>query len=195
MLEVSYAGSHGANLYNFYNGNQAVPDPTFSPLLQTLPIPAAAPRRPAKMCDDSVFPPSCNEVFDTAIDLLRTDGFSNYNSLQVRLEASHGLQFEASYTFSRFGRRIERCPQFLNNGDFRDRQYPYLNTAIPISTFGIAWWSVMFINSLFGSGKASEQCHRPEKPSHRELAVRRHHYCFHRQLVHDYRRGHQCLLQ
>ena len=29
VLEISYAGSHGPKLYNFYNGNQAVPDATF----------------------------------------------------------------------------------------------------------------------------------------------------------------------
>ena len=27
VLEVSYAGSHGGDLYNYYNGNQAVPEP------------------------------------------------------------------------------------------------------------------------------------------------------------------------
>ena len=29
VVEISYAGSHGSDLYNFYNGNQAVPEETF----------------------------------------------------------------------------------------------------------------------------------------------------------------------
>ena len=60
------------------------------------------PRRPAKICDNTVFPPNCNGVFDTAVNQLRSDGYSNYSSLQVRWEKnfSHGLQFQASYTYA-----------------------------------------------------------------------------------------------
>jgi Carboxypeptidase regulatory-like domain/TonB dependent receptor len=130
VLEVSYAGSHGANLYDFYNGNQAVPDATFCTTFPNTPENCpTAPRRPAKMCDDSVFPPNCNEVFDTGIDLLRTDGFSNYNSLQVRLEKSfsNGLQFEASYTYAHaLDDASSAALGSLSNGDFRDQRYPYL---------------------------------------------------------------------
>jgi hypothetical protein len=130
VLEVSYAGSHGSNLYNFYNGNQAIPDATFCNAAPNSPGNCpTAPRRPVKSCDNSVFPPNCNEVFDTGIDLLRTDGFSNYNSLQVRLEKqfSHGLQFQASYTYAHaLDDASSAALGSLNNGDFRDQRYPYL---------------------------------------------------------------------
>jgi hypothetical protein len=130
VVEVSYAGSHGSDLYNFYNGNQAVPDPTFCTTPPNTPgnCPTDA-RRPAQQCDDSVFPPACNDVFDTAIDELRSDGFSNYNSLQVRWEKnfSHGLQFEASYTYAHaLDDASSAALGSLANGDFRDQRYPFL---------------------------------------------------------------------
>ena len=109
ILDISFAGSRGLKLFTFYNGNQAVPatNPQFAAFCND---PAAgitpancptAPRRPAKICD-SANPPNCNPVFDTSIALFRADGFSNYHSLQARLEKqfSHGLQFEAAYTLS-----------------------------------------------------------------------------------------------
>jgi hypothetical protein len=130
MFEISYAGSRGTHLYNYYNGNQAVPEPVFCTTppntAQNCPT---APRRPAHICDYSVFPPNCNEVLDTAIDELRSDGFSNYDSLQLRWEKkfSHGLQFEASYTY---GHALDDASSAnlgsLNNGDFRDQRYPWL---------------------------------------------------------------------
>lgn len=130
VLEISYAGSHGGDLYNYYNGNQAVPDPVFC---TTPPNTAGncptAPRRPAKSCDYSVFPPNCNPVFDTAINQLRSDGYSNYNSLQVRWEKnfSHGLQFQASYTYAHaLDDASSANLGSLNNGDFRNQQEPYL---------------------------------------------------------------------
>ena len=130
VLEVSYAGSHGSDLYNFYNGNQAVPDATFCTTPPNTPgnCPTDA-RRPAQVCDDIVFPPACNDVFDTGIDQLRSDGFSNYNSLQVRWEKnfSHGLQFEASYTYAHaLDDASSAALGSLNNGDFRDQRYPFL---------------------------------------------------------------------
>ncbi len=128
VLEISYAGSHGSDLYNFYNGNQAQPDAIYcASLSDTYDTCPTAPRRPAQMCDNSV-PPNCNEVFDTGIDLLRTDGFSNYNSLQVRIEKnfSHGLQFEASYTYAHaLDDASSAALGSLNNGDFRDELYPF----------------------------------------------------------------------
>ncbi|HUJ94125.1 MAG TPA: TonB-dependent receptor [Terriglobales bacterium] len=130
VLEISYAGSHGDHLYNYYNGNQAVPEVGFcttSPnTIGNCPTDA---RRPAKVCDNSVFPPSCNDVFDTAINQLRSDGFSNYNSLQVRWEKhfSHGLQFEASYTWAHaLDDASSANLGSLNNGDFRDQRFPAL---------------------------------------------------------------------
>jgi hypothetical protein len=130
VLEVSYAGSHGSDLYNYYNGNQAVPDSVFCTTPPNTPGNCpTAPRRPAKVCDYSVFPPNCNEVFDTAINQLRSDGYSNYSSLQVRWEKnfSHGLQFQASYTYAHAEDDASSANLgSLNNGDFRDQRYPYL---------------------------------------------------------------------
>jgi hypothetical protein len=157
VLEISYAGSHGSNLYNFYNGNQAVPDATFCNTppntFQNCPT---APRRPARVCDDSVFPPNCNGVFDTGIDLLRTDGFSNYNSLQVRLEKnfSHGLQFEASYTYAHaLDDASSAALGSLNNGDFRDQRFPFLEYGN--SDFDVRHrFVISYIYQLpFGNGK------------------------------------------
>jgi hypothetical protein len=130
VLDISYGGSHGNNLYNYYNGNQAVPDSVFC---TTPPNTAGncptAPRRPAKICDNSVFPPNCNGVFDTAINQLRSDGYSNYNSLQVSWQKnfSHGFQFQASYTYAHAMDDASSANLgSLNNGDFRDQRYPYL---------------------------------------------------------------------
>jgi hypothetical protein len=108
VFEVSYAGSHGQRLYGFYNGNQAVPS--------TDPNAPLAPRRP--------FP-----AVDGTIDTLRSNTFSNYNALQVHLEkrVSHGLQFEVSYTYSHSSDDASSASLgSLNNGDFRDQRYPYL---------------------------------------------------------------------
>ncbi len=157
VLELSYAGSHGSRLYNFYNGNQAVPEPVFCTTPPNTPqnCPTDA-RRPAQMCDDSVFPPACNDVFDTGIDLLRTDGFSNYNSLQVRLEKkfSQGLEFEASYTYAHaLDDASSAALGSLNNGDFRDQRYPYLEYGN--SDFDVRHrFVISYIYQLpFGSGK------------------------------------------
>jgi hypothetical protein len=157
VLEFSYAGSHGSKLYNFYNGNQAVPDATFCTTPPNTPGNCpTAPRRPAKMCDDSVFPPNCNGVFDTGIDQLRTDGFSNYNSLQVRLEKtfSHGLQFEASYTYAHaLDDASSAALGSLNNGDFRDQRFPSLEYGN--SDFDVRHrFVISYIYQLpFGNGK------------------------------------------
>jgi TonB-dependent receptor-like protein len=115
ILDISYAGSRGLKLFTFYNGNQALPatDPQFQTLCTTPPNTIAncptAPRRP--------FP-----AVDTGINLFRSDGFSNYHSLQARLEKqfSHGLQFEASYTFSHaLDNASSASLGSANQGDFR----------------------------------------------------------------------------
>lgn len=130
MLEISYAGSHGKDLYNYYNGNQAAVDPAFCTTPPNTPGNCpTAPRRPAKICDNSVFPPNCNPVFDTSINQLRSDGYSNYNSLQVSIEKrfTHGLQFQASYTYSHaLDDASSANLGSLNNGDFRNQAQPYL---------------------------------------------------------------------
>jgi hypothetical protein len=157
VLEISAAGSHGGDLYNYYNGNQAVPEPVFC----TTPPNSfgncpTAPRRPAKVCDYSVFPPNCNPVFDTAINELRSDGYSNYSSLQVRWEKnfSHGLQFQVAYTYAHaLDDASSANLGSLNNGDFRDQRYPYLEYGN--SDFDVRHrFVVSYIYQLpFGNGK------------------------------------------
>jgi carboxypeptidase family protein/TonB-dependent receptor-like protein len=137
VLEVSYAGSRGLKLFAFYNGNQAVP------VLGTDSIPTA-PRRPAQNnnwpgaagpCDSNpangyADASNCNPALDVEIDTFRSNAFSNYNSLQVRLEKrySHGLQFEAAYTFAHaLDDASSASLGSVNNGDFQDQRYPSQN--------------------------------------------------------------------
>lgn len=157
VLEISYAGSHGGHLYNYYNGNQAQPEPVFCTTPPNTPGNCpTAPRRPAKVCDYSVFPPNCSEVFDTAINLLRSDGYSNYSSLQVSWEKhfTHGLQFQASYTYAHaLDDASSANLGSLNNGDFRDQLQPYLEYGN--SDFDVRHRLVLsYIYQLpFGNGK------------------------------------------
>lgn len=106
VLEISYAGSHGARLYGFYNGNQATPsDDPNAPL---------APRRP--------FP-----LVDGTIDSFRSDTISNYSALQTSLEKrlTHGLMFQLAYTWSHaLDEASSASLGSLNNGDFRDQRRP-----------------------------------------------------------------------
>jgi len=117
MLEVSYAGSHGADLYGMYNGNQAQPNVTFCTTNGNTPENCpTAPRRP--------FP-----AVDGSIATLRANDISNYDSLQVHLQkrASHGLEFGASYTWSHaLDDASSASLGSLNNGDFRNELYPGL---------------------------------------------------------------------
>jgi hypothetical protein len=127
-LEVSYAGSHGLKLYGFYNGNQAVPTPD-----STAPT---APRRPAKKAFpgapgpcDAANPDNCDPIFDVSIATFRSDDISNYNSLQVRLQkhTSHGLEFQASYTYSHaLDDASSASLGSQNQGDFRLQNDPRL---------------------------------------------------------------------
>ena len=127
ILDISYGGSRGLKLFTFYNGNQAVPatDPQFVDACTTAPntllsCPTAF-RRP--------FP-----AVDSSIATFRSDGFSKYNSLQVRLERqfSHGLQFEASYTYAHsLDDASSASLGSANQGDFRlqtDPQAEYGNS-------------------------------------------------------------------
>jgi hypothetical protein len=129
ILDISYAGSRGLKLFTFYNGNQALPAtyPQFASFCNNAvtgvtPINCpTAPRRPAQICD-TANPPNCDPIFDTSIALFRSDGFSNYNSLQVRLEKqfSHGLQFQASYTYAHaLDDASSASLGSANQGDFR----------------------------------------------------------------------------
>jgi hypothetical protein len=137
VLEVSYGGSRGLKLFAFYNGNQTVP------VLGTDSLPTA-PRRPAQNndwpgangpCDlnpanNYADAGNCNPALDTYIDTLRSNTQSNYNSLQVRLEKrySHGLQYEAAYTFSHaLDNASSASLGSVNNGDFQDQRFPNSN--------------------------------------------------------------------
>ncbi len=131
VLEVSYGGSRGMKLFAFYNGNQAVP------VLGTDSLPTA-PRRPANdeapggsgPCTLADGGANCNSALDVAIDTFRSNTQSNYNSLQVRLEKrySHGLQYEAAYTFSHaLDNASSASLGSVNNGDFQDQRFPNQN--------------------------------------------------------------------
>jgi Carboxypeptidase regulatory-like domain/TonB dependent receptor-like, beta-barrel len=128
VLQITYAGSRGLKLYGFYNGNQAVPtaDPNAPtaprrPANNNLPNPAGGP------CD--LITQNCNPALDTGIDVLRSNTQSNYNSLQARLEKrfSHGLQFEAAYTYAHaLDNASSASLGSANNGDFRLQTNPNL---------------------------------------------------------------------
>src|SRR5580658_2458144 len=108
VAQVSYVGSHGADLFGLFNGNQAVPTAD-----STIPT---APRRP----DPNI---------DASIDTLRSNLFSNYNGLQLRLEKrfSNGLQFEFAYTYSHaLDDASDASLGSQNQGDFRLQTAPYL---------------------------------------------------------------------
>ena len=121
VLEISYAGSRGTKLFAFYNGNQAVPTPD-----QTAPL---APRRPVHTCNTTLLPACDPAVFDTTISTFRSNAFSNYNSLQARLEKrlTRGLQFQGSYTY---GHALDNASSAslgsFASGDFRDQRFPKL---------------------------------------------------------------------
>ena len=131
ILELSYAGSHGLKLFAFYNGNQAVP------VLGTDSLPTA-PRRPANdeapggtgPCTLADGGANCNAALDVGIDTFRSNAVSSYNSLQVRLEKrySHGLQYEAAYTFAHaLDTASSASLGSVNNGDFQDQRFPQAN--------------------------------------------------------------------
>ncbi len=145
MLDVSYAGSHGLKLFGFYNGNQAVPtgDPQFASLCSangfTLLSCPNAPRRPlhkaapgaAGSCDlnNANDPNNCDPVYNVFIAAFRSNDISNYNSMQVRFEKrpTHGLQFEASYTYAHALDDASSASLGSNNqGDFRLQTDPRL---------------------------------------------------------------------
>lgn len=121
LIEVSYAGSRGTKLFAFYNGNQAVPTPD-----QTADL---LPRRPVHTCNTTLLPNCDPSVFDTTINTFRSNAFSNYNSLQARLQKrlSRGLQFEASYTYSHaLDNASSANLGSFATGDFRDQRFPQL---------------------------------------------------------------------
>jgi hypothetical protein len=128
VLEVSYAGSRGLKLFAFYNGNQTLPT--------TDPTAATAPRRPANNAAPGApgpctlaTPDNCNPALDTGIGTFRSNTQSNYSSLQARFEKryTHGLQFEAAYTYAHaLDNASSASLGSVNNGDFRDQRFPNL---------------------------------------------------------------------
>jgi hypothetical protein len=101
VFELTYAGSRGLKQYIYLNGNQAAPNPD-----PDLPF---ADRRPLPQIDGS-------------IGWFRSAGWSNYDSLQTRVEKrfSHGLTFLASYTWAHaldIASNADLGAQ--NGGDFR----------------------------------------------------------------------------
>jgi hypothetical protein len=101
-VEFAYVGSKGTHLYTFGNLNQASPTADSSA--------PSAPRRP--------FP-----VLDTSIGWLRSNGFSNYNSGQLKIEQhlSHGLAAIVNYTYSHgLGNSSNANLGAQNNDSFRD---------------------------------------------------------------------------
>jgi len=101
VVKFSYAGSHGEDLYGFYNGNQIGIDSGVRP-----------------------FPAVSGTIFT-----LRSNTISNFNSLQAHVEkrASHGLTFDASYTYAHsLDDASSASLGSLNNGDFRNQADPGL---------------------------------------------------------------------
>jgi hypothetical protein len=106
VFELTYAGSRGLKQYIYLNGNEVAPNPD-----PNLPF---ADRRPLPQLDGF-------------IGWFRSAGFSNYNSLQTRVEKrfSHGLTFLASYTWAHaldIASNADLGAQ--NGGDFRDFRNP-----------------------------------------------------------------------
>jgi len=103
VLEISYGGSRGLKAVRFLQCNQAVPDPKSSGRsCSAAPPKHDWPGGSGGPCSLATQGQYCNPALDAAIDTLRSNAQSNYDSLQVRLEKrySHGLQYEASYTFA-----------------------------------------------------------------------------------------------
>jgi hypothetical protein len=135
VLEVSYGGSRGLKLFAFYNGNQATPDANASdPTAPRRPAHEVTPGATGDSCSLDAFNNTpalynCNPAFDAGIAAFRSNTQSNYNSLQVRLEKrySHGLQYEAAYTFAHaLDNASSASLGSVNNGDFRDQTNPNL---------------------------------------------------------------------
>ncbi len=144
VLEVSYAGSHGLKLFGFYNGNQAPPATSSQfaalctanfggllscPTAPRRPAHGVAPGAPAGSTCNLSLTDDCDPVFDVNIATFRSNAISNYNSLQVRFEKrpTHGLQFQAAYTWSHaLDDASSASLGSQNAGDFRLQTNPRL---------------------------------------------------------------------
>ena len=111
VIDFSYAGSRGERLFSFFNGNQY-------------------PHGFAQNGPRPFTPSASSNVIVGGIPTFRANANSNYHSLQAHIEkrASHGLQFEASYTYSHALDDASSADLgSLNNGDFRDQLNPGLD--------------------------------------------------------------------
>lgn len=107
-IEVAYVGSKGTDLYTSSNLNQASPTADSSA--------PYAPRRPFSN-------------INTSISWLRSNGYSNYDAGQVKLEQhlSHGLAGIVNYTYSHgLGNSSAANLGAQNNDGFRDSRHPEL---------------------------------------------------------------------
>jgi hypothetical protein len=135
VLEIAYSGSKGTRLYSFYNANQAAPTPD--------PNAPTAPRRPIPKIDNAIFQ-------------LASNGISNYNALQVRVEHrfSRGLSALMTYTY---GHSLDNSSsvnlQSRNFSDFRWSKFPsweYGNSDFDVRHR----WVLSYIYELpFGRGR------------------------------------------
>src|SRR6185437_12530623 len=108
VLDIGYVGSKGTKLYTFKNLNQAAPSPDASA--------AYAPRRP--------FP-----YVDASIGYLDSEGLSNYNALQAKLQHQFGSGVSAlvNYTYSHgLGNSSNANLGAQNNDSFRWSAHPEL---------------------------------------------------------------------
>ena len=167
-----------------------------------MPTAPTAPRRPAhnnnwpgatgpcdlNPADNYSDAANCNPALDTSIGTFRSNTQSNYNSLQVRLEKrfSHGLQYEAAYTFAHaLDNASSASLGSVNNGDFRDQTNPNLE-------YGNADFDVRhrFVFSYvydlpFGRGRRfARNASGVVNQIHRQLANGRRLFRRHRQLLH-----------
>jgi outer membrane receptor protein involved in Fe transport len=141
-IEVAYVGSKGTHLYTFGNVNQASPTADSSA--------PSAPRRP--------FP-----ALDTSIGWLRSNGFSNYNSGQLKLEQhlSHGVAAIVNYTYSHaLGNSSNANLGAQNNDSFRDERLlgEYGNLDFDVRhrfTAGYSWDLPIGTGQAFGSGASA----------------------------------------
>lgn len=111
VVEISYAGSKGSRLFAFYNGNQY-------------------PHGFASNGPRPFTPPATSNANIGGIPTFRSNAYSNYDSLQIHIEKrlTHGLQFQASYTYSHALDDASSADLgSLNNGDFRDQLNPSLD--------------------------------------------------------------------
>ena len=137
VLEVSYARLSRIEALRFLqwqSGRSRLPIHRILSLLgvpqlittgRELPVPATT-----ILANDYANAANCNPALDTDIATFRSNTQSNYNSLQVRLEKrySHGLQFEAAYTFAHsLDNASSASLGSVNNGDFLDQRYPNQN--------------------------------------------------------------------